>query len=547
MGRGAVGLCVVTGLLLMAACVAGQEKDSEKKPPIIVATDYATVNAAVDAARKLNVNRIYIPAGEYEITKTINMTGRYGIRGALILEGAGVTTILNGKTGGKPIIDLSGSAYCQVNNMYIKNVDANIGILMARNKGGAGGGGNSFHDIDLHGPFSIAAVYSCCGEVNRYFNCSIVNTYTGETNGDAFIFTQYNIHKIKSPYIGEIGQSTNTEVAFFGCIIGSYGPASAGVRIVGGADNISIFGGYHHFNGFAAFYFDGSQGAVSNVNIDGLRIETSKGKHCIYATGRVDNVTVRGGEWSSKEELIRAEDVIPNTEGAHATVTKKDRRYGIPYNWRIREITLLRTIWSPEDKKEEIRAKAPKFVAMRFDSLEESTIENITFRANFLEQEGGNWLSRPADKYSLVAIDKFSRRNSFVVESKDMVELSGDASANRIVALHDLQNPEDKSVPFWQNALPEKEHWEKNSFMYNVNQHRQLPAGIRRDYVQADKGISLLNLGTIDVRTIKGARAGDIAIHNGAGFADGKARLAVFDGKEWMYFAEDSKPEEQDN
>jgi len=32
-----------------------------------------------------------------------------------------------------------------------------------------------------------------------------------------------------------------------------------------------------------------------------------------------------------------------------------------------------------------------------------------------------------------------------------------------------------------------------------------------------------------------------------ARFADGKARLAIFDGKERIYFAKDSKPEEENN
>jgi len=507
--------------------------------PFIIATDYPSINAAVEAARKQNINRVFIPAGEYDITKTINMTGRYGRNGAIILEGAGQTTILNGKTGKDPIIDLTASGYCEVNNLYINSINSDIGILMAR-RGGGSAGSHRFHSLTLHGKFRIAAVYSYNSECNRFYNCNICNEWDGEEGGDAFIFTHENIWNVKSPYLGELGRSTNTELDLYGTIIGGTGPNSVGLRIVGSADNINIYGGYQHYNGFAAIYLDGTRGAVSNIYIDGWRIETTEGKHCIYATGQVDNITIRGGEWSSARELIRVEDVPREANSAHATLFRRKSRFGVPFNWRIRETTMLRTIWVPEGKKREMESAAEKFVAMRFDSLQDSTIENITYRANFLEQEGPNWIGRAVPNASLVVVEKYSRRNTFIVPARNAVELMGDARGNQIAAVHDPEEPDGEHVALWRSALPNKEHF--TGFMRRVSQYEQLPPGVRRIYIKPDEGISLINLGVMDVRKIKGARRGDIAIHNGAGFDDGEARLAIFDGKKWIYFAKVAGP-----
>ena len=61
--------------------------------------------------------------------------------------------------------------------------------------------------------------------------------------------------------------------------------------------------------------------------------------------------------------------------------------------------------------------------------------------------------------------------------------------------------------------------------------------GINRTYVRPDEGVSLVNLGMMDVRKIKSPEAGDIAIHDGSGLADEKPRFVMFDGTKWISFA----------
>jgi hypothetical protein len=51
-----------------------------------------------------------------------------------------------------------------------------------------------------------------------------------------------------------------------------------------------------------------------------------------------------------------------------------------------------------------------------------------------------------------------------------------------------------------------------------------------------DQGVSLLNLGVMNVLAIKHPKAGDIAIHNGAGVKDGKPCLVMFNGSKWIRF-----------
>jgi len=55
--------------------------------------------------------------------------------------------------------------------------------------------------------------------------------------------------------------------------------------------------------------------------------------------------------------------------------------------------------------------------------------------------------------------------------------------------------------------------------------------------VRPDEGVSLLNLGMMDVRKIESPEAGDIAIHDGSGLTDRKPCLVMFDGKKWISFA----------
>ena len=81
-GRKGGLVCLAAGLLSLtvaADTVFGEEPAAVKKPEKIVATDYASLQEAVDAAKRLNVRHLYMPPGTYDIDKTLNFTG--GVRG----------------------------------------------------------------------------------------------------------------------------------------------------------------------------------------------------------------------------------------------------------------------------------------------------------------------------------------------------------------------------------------------------------------------------------------------------------------------------------
>ncbi len=501
---------------------------------IIIASDYPSVYDAVEAAKKMKIRRVRIPAGRYVITKSINLTNLYGDQGGMTLEGDGWTTQLIGRTGKDPVIDMTGSCHNLIENFSIRSETSDIGILLGRNGRGSGGG-SVFRHVSIGGPFRIAAVYSFCAECAKWYHCSIANSWKGSEGGDAYIFTQYNYRNIKSPYLGKMKQSTNTVLEMYGCFVFNWGPNSVGMRIVGGTSDITIYGGYHAFSGFSAFYLDGSRGGVSSVTIDGVRVEAYGGKHVLYAVGRSDNIKICGSIWECEKEAILAEAVPSQKNPAHKSVYLPDKSSnGMAQNWTVREMVLSRR-QALAGKPRDLKDFKKTFVAMMFDNLLDSTIERITFRPTVYFKEDPNQRSYPVANALEIMIKEFSRRNTFVVSSRDAVELGTDASQNEIIALHDPSSGNNRFISLYRQGQAKPEActgWPRSP----VSDYRDPGPGIRRRYIMPDKGISFLNLGMVDLRTVKGARKGDLAIHNGAGFSDGKPRLAIFDGKKWIYF-----------
>ena len=53
-------------------------------------------------------------------------------------------------------------------------------------------------------------------------------------------------------------------------------------------------------------------------------------------------------------------------------------------------------------------------------------------------------------------------------------------------------------------------------------------------------------MGIQNVFDIKDPKPGDAAMHDGSGFKDGGPRFAFYDGKKWIFFAQDKEePERQ--
>ena len=579
--RKQMAAALLLAVLMVAIGVYGraEEKSSEDKktgitaqgkPAMIVASDYPDLHAAVAAARTLGVGRVYVPAGVYYLDKTLDLSGlswspiRPGEPGGevipkfdpVIFEGAGARTILIARTGNTPAIDLTGSHPGMVlrdfvlqtpfvdlgEKGYYWDKGSSVGILMSRmsNKGGkpsdppTGGapssGNHVFDNVTVSGNYSIAAVFSWNSEVNTFYHCRFRST-----GGDAFVFMGTSPRRPKpregarSPY-RRSGISSNVGVWFYACSFQSSPKDSVGLR-VSGAGDVYIIGGYFasKTEGFAAVYLDGTARA-QNIVIRDVRMECGAA-HNLYAVGAVNDVLIEGGEWvCMNTENIRHQRKVPNTKGPHKYVSNPDGA-GYAYNWIIRGLRMSRSFEDdPALALKEGKPTPQGMVAMRFDGLQDSRIGNIAYYVRRQAPDKQAW-SGDEDTIvtdtPMIVVDKYSRRNTFEVPSREAVELKGDARGNNVVALADGL---DEKVPaLWRSGQADSGRFKK---FYD---------GRRRTYVNPDGSGSLQNWGLQNVLEIENPRAGDIALHDGSEFKDEMPRLAVYNGKKWLFFGPEAK------
>jgi len=376
-------------------------------------------------------------------------------------------------------------------------------------------GGHYFENVTIMGGYGTAAVLSWDSETNRFVNCSIRNTM-----GHGFVFTDHNREGIRSPYV-ENAPSCNTELRFYGTKLGASGEGSAALRLSGASD-VSIHGGYISTgpDAFAGVYLDGTI-RVCHVSLRDMRMEC-RGKHCLYAVGAVSDILIEGGQWiSQKGEMILHEDQVSSSDPAHRAVFSR-KTTGRARNWTIRNLRPSRNFEADPN----LKLRAGRFRAMRFDSLQDSVIGQISFQSQYVvtDKEGGRSVVVASD-IPLVEVTKYSRRNLFRVPSRESVVLTGDAKNNQIIAIADGTT---EAVPsLW---LSGRSSW---------YQDRRAPTtprsydGTHRTYVRPDRGLALLNLGIMNVLEIDKPRAGDLAIQDGTGLADGRPCLTLYDGSTW--------------
>ena len=546
-------------LLRPVASGAGAGRTAGERPNRVVVTDYPDIYAAIEAAKRLRVHDIYIPSGVYLLDKTLNfsalswapVTIKDGAKGTMtvprnatmVVKGAGRTTILVARTGEAPAIDLTGAHRSMILRDFVLQspwVDdgskgrrwvkgANVGILMSRMKGSGGvtpsSGGHYFENIVVQGVFSKAGVVSWNSEVNRFVACAFRNR-----GGDAFIVTHLNREGVKSPYV-EHGLSSNVDIRFFGTILSTRARDSVALRICGAA-GVSLHGTCLSTFGeaFAAVYIDGTETSARNISFRDVRMECSAG-HCLYAVGAVSHVCLEGGDWiATGAENIRHEDRIPNQAGPHRFVAFP-REHGRAQNWTIRNLRLSRN-FPAGGVTSATRARMP---CIRFESLQNSHLEELTFYVQH-RKPGEASLGTIDTVGPHIVVDAYSRRNTFEVPSREAVALRGDARGNTIVAL--CEGTPERVPALWRSAESSRRSYGLQKFY---------DGGTRRTYVQADAGPSLLNLGTTNVFRLTDPRRGDLTLHDGTGFDDGKPRLAVYDGRSWVFFVEDgSQPRPAD-
>ncbi len=535
--------------------------EEKNRPAMVVVTDYPDIYTAVEAARTLGIGRIYIPAGVYNLDRTLDLTGlswspiRPETSGEeviprfnpIIVEGAGSRTMLIARTGDTPAIDLTGSQPGMVLRDFVLQTPwdekngwqpgSKVGIFMSRmsQEGGkpgdpptgnaASSGSHIFHNVTVRGNYPTAAVFSWNSESNSFYHCHFSNS-----GGDGFVFTGHNPMNregVRSPY-RRPGISSNVHAVFYYCGFSSGGKDSAGLR-VSQAGDVYIIGGYFSSGGeaFASIYLDGTS-RVQNFIIRDVRMETSAGYN-LYAVGAVSDVLIEGGEWvCMNAENIRQEHKIPAAEGPHKYVSNPEGA-GYAYNWIVRELRLSRSFEDdPNLGLDKSKTPARGNVTMKFDGLQDSHIDNIAYYVRRQVPGEQAWTGSVVTDTPLIVVEKYSRRNTFEVPSRAAVELHGDARSNSIIALADGL---DEAVPaLWMSGRSEK-----------VSLQKYYDAGIRRTYVNPDSSGSLLNLGLQNVFDIKNPETGDIALHDGSGFKDNSPRLAVYNGKKWIFFTQQAE------
>ena len=306
--RGGMVVCVAAIALSLTVGIGfGEESSAIDKPERIIATDYSSIQEAIDAAKRLKVFHIYIPSGTYNVNETLNLTGLHGG----IFEGTGsYTTILQTATGNTPAMDLTNSVGLVLKNFQLTG-SGSVGILMAR-KGPErlleqsipSSGNHEVRNVKAVG-FGEAAVMSYGSGPNYFYSCHF------SCGGAAVLITDYNREGVKSPYVElrdsantttdnregakgpdlELGNSTNTTTYFYGTLLIGGGGGSVGLR-VSGASDVSVIGGMICAD-FAGVYLDGT-GHLGQITIRDVHMEAI-GQHSVYAVGAVRNVIIEEG------------------------------------------------------------------------------------------------------------------------------------------------------------------------------------------------------------------------------------------------------------
>jgi len=415
--------------LAMAVSWAGA---AEIAKGFINAADYPSLQEAIDAVPREG-GTVLIPAGDYVITKTLDLSRRYGLgavagRGAVTLQGAGITaTRLLGRTGSAPVIDLSASGYCHVKDMYISGQECDVGVLLCRGTGEKEGSAGAivFDSVLMGGNFRKAAFYNMSGEVCRFYNSFFE---TNSPNSFAFYFGPENLLNVPSPSV-TIFPSSNTELRFIGCTFGSFGENSVGLYVRGGASDVSVWGCYFANRGQAAIYLDGSRACVDSINMTDVRIEGEHGRHCLYARGCVRRVSIIGGTWlSTGGEAIRYEAPPDGSTWAE--------------NWLIQQTSLDLYDWAFPDPNlpgfyaRQFPQGEDGYVLARFDDLRNSILD-LTWGvvAHFEKDEQGKEKVRYIGNRRILVIDRCSHANRITVRDKGDVTLKGKVVDTTIIPL----------------------------------------------------------------------------------------------------------------
>lgn len=206
-----------------------------------VTDDTLAIQAAVDHC-VANEKKLFLPAGNYLITSSLNLTyapatsgGSTTLYQGIVIEGEGYPhSVIVGKTSGFPIIDMTGSRLCVFRNFAVvyNNNDAftpSCGFLMSRNLFNGGAGEHTFENVQAYGYFIKAAIAELSSELNGFYNIRAVNFHPA---GHGFYTSGTNTVGITSAYIAGLDTHSfsggNTRHAYYNCRFYNFATTDSG-------------------------------------------------------------------------------------------------------------------------------------------------------------------------------------------------------------------------------------------------------------------------------------------------------------------------------
>ncbi len=459
---------------------------AEDAPPALrpfrVATDYASIQAAIDALPETG-GTVYIPEGRFVLDKPLDLTkrnyhtllheedkaaGRKSRTGSYVhLLGSGNGTILEGRMKEGPVIDMTDSSYCTISQLRIHSETAQCGILLARphpkNRKDIllSCGWHTFYNVNITGSYSVAAVYNQASEVDRWYGCQF-----GNMHPDAYcvVFTYRNFAGIVSPYAGELCEvGSNSDERFIGCLFAHHAappkdkdnPQGATIYVQGWATDFSVTDCDFGVSGVkATVWLDGERNPNNGVHITNNRFE-NKATYLVLATGGNNQVSFTGNTCPGAVRNF-----------IHST--------GSAMFWEVRGNQFN-------------RSELPDTPPMSFENLKDSTIER-------------NWciLTESPGKE----------------KQTPQIVVSGTCEACNI-------------------EVPRREDFQGNAVRTRLTATND--GGTRREYLGASNGDTVLNFKPVDTKKISNPKTGDVALDDGTNPASKKPALAVFDGTSWHY------------
>ena len=302
--------------------------------PFRIATDYSSIQAAIDSLEPGIGGTVYIPEGRYKLDKAIDLTrlnyhtqtreedrkrGRKSRTNTYLhLKGAGNGTILEGNMKAGPVIDMTDASYCTLSNLQIQSHTADCGILLARPhpklRHGIllSCGWHTFYNLNIGGHYRVAAVYNQASEVDRWYGCTFSNS---TPDAHCFVFTYRNFAGIQSPYVGETCEvGSNADQRLHGCVFfhhpakGKGEPQGATIYIQGWAEDFSLADcDFGTSNVKAAVWIDSTRNPVKQVHLTNNRFE-NQNQVLLLATGRTFLVDFEGNTcYGTGTNYIRAD------------------------------------------------------------------------------------------------------------------------------------------------------------------------------------------------------------------------------------------------